>query len=126
MNQRQSGPPTRASLRRQGWSAALLVVCSVGLGSCSKSSDVWIANPCDVPLQVRTFDIPPDKIEGEEPNEHAEIPALSVSKLDNAFSDAAGGEWSIQIVEPESVYAVSRDQLSNDTFVVPAETCLAH
>jgi len=105
------------------WSAALLIVSAVMVTSCSKSNDVWIANPCDAPLEVRTFDIPSDKIDGEEPNERAEIPALSVGKIDSAFSDAAGDAWSIQIAGFDTVFPVDGDQLSHDTFVVPAEVC---
>lgn len=104
-------------------SLVLVLVFVAALTSCSKSHSVWIANSCDRPLTVRTFDIPPDEIEGEDPNEQATIPAASSEEISSAFSDAAGSDWSIQIEESNTVYPVSKGQLPNDTFVVPAEVC---
>lgn len=103
-----------------------VVIASVGFAtSCTKSIDIWLVNPCAKSLEIHTFDLPPERIGGEQPNKRISLPAVSVVKVQDAFTDAAGKDWSVQIVDPARTLAVDGDRLTHETLALPAEVCPA-
>lgn len=86
---------------------------------------MWITNPCQEPLRVETFDIPPDRIasSGYEPNKTVTVPPLEVVKVRDAFTNAAGKSWSARFPDLDVTIPVDGGRLLRDTIVVPATIC---
>lgn len=104
------------------WLVAL--AAALGMSSCTRSIDVWIANPCPRALKVVTYDVPPERIADEVPNAVAVAPP-GISKIDKAFTNAAGRRWTVEIGEgPDRVVLpVDGDLLSHSTLTLPATVC---
>lgn len=93
------------------------------LSGCTKSFDVYFANPCDRELSIETYSLPPDRIEGEPESATGDVASLSVTKVDDAFFNAAGYAWSVVIEGFEDPIPIDGKKLKNDTIVLPAAVC---
>lgn len=100
---------------------AALLVALLFIG-CTKSYDAWLVNPCDRELKVETFDVRVDRASREEPLTRVALPAVSVTKVEDAFTDAAGRNWTI-VVNGTKALAVDGDSWRNKTVVIPAVYC---
>lgn len=105
-----------------------MLVCMAAIGGalalsgCQRSFDVYFANPCDHAISIETFSLPKNEIqERRQPDEVAELPAMSMVKVNSAFDD----------LSPEVTTRVSGGRfiesdvrhLVHGTVIVPANFC---
>lgn len=72
------------------------------LAACSSFFDAYIANPCDRPVEVETFEVPAAKAVDSEPAASTKVPPLAVKFVEAAFTDGAGYSWSIALTVESS------------------------
>ncbi len=95
------------------------------LGGCSYSHDAWFANPCSSELTVRTFFVERDTSGMEKSDEmiaEAALTANAVTKVEDAFQDANGFVWFIEIVGGPTV-RISKDEMPKWFVSLPATVC---
>lgn len=94
------------------------------LTGCSRSYDAWFANPCPAELRVRTFyanrvtsDLQAGGLIAE-----ARLAAESVTRVKDAFQDAAGFTWFIQVGDSAPTM-VTRAEMPKWFVSIPASAC---
>lgn len=94
------------------------------LTGCSRSYNGWFANPCPVDLRVRTFyanGVASDLHAGELIAE-ASLAAETVTRVEDAFQDAAGFTWFVQVGDG-APKMVTRAEMPKWFFSIPASVC---
>ena len=110
---------------RRRWLPAFVVIAGVWLAGCSESHDAWFANPCDEPLVIRTFyaaagaDGPAS---AEDLIAEATLAANAVTKVEDAFQDAAGSTWFVEVDGAET-FSVTTDEMPRWFVSLPADAC---
>jgi len=95
----------------------------IAFTGCTKSFDVFVANPCPNKVSIITYSVPPDGVVSAPLSAKADIPARSVKKVDDAFFDASGRSWAIVVKGfPKPIPVDGRD-LINGTLVLSSEVC---
>ena len=107
--------------------AAIIVVLITGflLGGCSYSHDGWFANPCPTELTVRTFYVQRDTSGTEKSDDmiaEARLTANAVTKVEDAFQDANGFVWFIEIVGGPTL-RITKDEMPKWFVSLPAAAC---
>lgn len=95
----------------------------LALTSCTKSFDVYFANPCPEEISVTTYSVPPERIESEPPSASTAIPPRGITKVGNAFFDAYGYSWAMVVEGIDHPLPVDGKALINETIVIPSEAC---
>jgi hypothetical protein len=101
----------------------LLLAPAMLLTSCSSSHDGHFANPCDKPLTVRTYYVvrgTTDK--SDDLIAEAVVKPLTVTKVDDAFQDASGFTWWVEI-DGGPTFKVSKRTMPRWTVTIPASAC---
>jgi len=101
----------------------LLLAPALVMTSCVAAHDGHFANPCEKPLRIRTYYVvrgTEDK--GNELIAEATIKPLTVTKVDDAFVDANGFTWWVE-VEGGPTFKVSKRTMPRWTVAIPASAC---
>ncbi|HZX55247.1 MAG TPA: hypothetical protein VFE86_11230 [Ilumatobacteraceae bacterium] len=104
-----------------------LAILLLVLSSCSSSYDGWFANPCAAPLVVRTFYA--EHVNGvvqssDDVIAEATLAPEAVTKVPNAFQDAAGFTWFLTIGHSEPIKLTKAD-MPHWVVALPASACAA-
>lgn len=98
---------------------SLLGTSLVVFPACSDLFDAFMVNPCSRSLRVQTFDQrDAEKLLGVS----ATLPPTSVTKVEDAFSDASGRDWLV-VVDGKVELPINGDEWVHDTVVIPANVC---
>jgi len=90
------------------------------LAGCTKSFDVFFANPCDHRITITTYSVPPDQVSSEPKSANAAIPSLTVKKMEDAFFNTSGYSWSVVVNGVSKPVVVDGKRLINDTVMLPS------
>lgn len=107
-----------------------LALATMGLSACSSSYDGWFANPCPHPVEIRTLwperDSDPVRA-SDDAMAQATLPAEKVTKVEDAYFDANGFTWFVE-VEGAPLITVTDRQLKKvkRIVVIPASACERH
>jgi hypothetical protein len=96
----------------------LLATILVVFASCSATKDVYVANPCSDPLEIRLYVVAPEAHESAAPIFDGQLPALSLK-----FFEDLGDSNTITVEGNSSPIELDPDVLRHDTFVIPATFC---
>jgi len=95
------------------------------LAACSSSHDGWFANPCPNPLTIRTF-YSDREIEtptkSDEMIAEATLRPNAVTKVEDAFQDANGFTWFIEVVGGPTIQR-SKQEMPKWFVALPATVC---
>lgn len=99
-----------------------MLISALILAACSKSYDVFFANPCPHSVEITTNSVPPKDFEKAPPDSVRTIPPGSMSLVEAAFTDALGKSWSFRVEDGE-VISVDADSVVNSTIIIPSRVC---
>lgn len=102
---------------RSGFAIVLFV-----LAGCTRSTDVYVANPCSMGLTATFWSVPSTQTDSHQPTKAASLDPVSITLVPAAFTDALGKQWSVEIDANEFV-EVDGAALENSTIVLPARVC---
>lgn len=111
------------SLMRVAFSALTMALLLAG---CSRSHDAWFANPCPDVVTVRTFyvrEVAPDDLRPGELIRDASLAPQAVTQVKDAFQDAAGFSWFIQVGD-QAPSLISKEQMPKWLVALPASACI--
>src|SRR5213593_3033747 len=92
---------------------------------CSKSFDIYFANPCAEKLAIETNSRPPARFFSDQPDARAVLNPESLTLVKGAFNDAYGHEWSVLVIATKEPLAVHAEHLVHQTYALPAAACQA-
>lgn len=99
--------------------AAAVAVIATG---CPYRYNLWIVNPCDLPLRVETYNDPGDQTPTNPAYRSVTVPARSKTSVEGAFSDPRGN-WSLRVVGIPDGIAIDEEKLKDNTVNLPEEVC---
>lgn len=100
----------------------VLLAAFMGLTSCERSVDVYIVNPCDKPVLVENFSLPPERVQPDRgPDSSARLPVASITKIIHAFVDLSPD---VATRVNGTAYVRSNvKHLTHSTLLIPAALC---
>ena len=107
--------------------AGAFTLAAVALTGCSKSHDAWFANPCPQSLSIRTLYVQRGTDATKASDEviaSATLEPTSVTKVEDAFQDASGFTWFVQ-VDNGPTLRFQKDDMPEWFVALPASVCAA-
>lgn len=106
----------------------LVCFLSLGLGGCVKSFTVHFANACDVPVNIATYETPPDRVSEEHLLFEGKVEALASLKVEDAFLEDPGSVSTLEIRDTSKLIPVNASLLDDQDaeepiVVIPADAC---
>jgi hypothetical protein len=101
----------------------LILVLALIFPACVRSASASFANPCEHPVRILTYRVPPAEIERDQRVADVELPPLEVTKVETAFDEAVGTSWSVVVEGLDRPISVDGATWEDDTVIVPAEAC---
>jgi hypothetical protein len=104
-------------------SFVLAAVCV--LGACSYSHDAWFANPCGHALRIKTLYVVRDGTASKPSDQviaSAVLRPVAVTEVDEAFQDANGFAWFVQVAGRPTL-RVEKRQMPRWLVALPASVC---
>lgn len=112
------------TMRRQIVLLYALLVAAFAFTACSGTFDAYFLNACSQDVRVVTYAAPPGTARESEDHRYKEfsLPGRSVTRIQEAFTDAGGYEWSFRVDAGDFVVVDGRDW-DVPTLLITAEMC---